>query len=124
MICFFAEKSSMYKKYLTSKNNKKYYTVVYLCIVESMGHRHAIFKLWIGKSWYKQTELAQIGRIHPPPSFSHYQASQEQLPINNFVPMPHFELFKSINSAPMKMAYFASFMSPKKRGNTRRMVAK
>ena len=35
----------------------------------------AFFKLLIGKSWYKQTRPAQISPIHPPPSFSHYQAT-------------------------------------------------
>ena len=37
----------------------------------SIGHPHAFFKLSIGKSWYK---LNRAGPIHPPPSFSHYQA--------------------------------------------------
>ena len=39
-----------------------------------IGDPHAFFKLSIGKSWYKQIGPAQIGPIHPPPTFSHHQA--------------------------------------------------
>ena len=39
-----------------------------------IGKPQSFFKLLIGKGPYKQTGLAQIGPIHPPPSFSHHQA--------------------------------------------------
>ena len=40
----------------------------------TIGNPQSFFKLLIGKGPYKQPGPAQIGPIHPPPSFSHHLA--------------------------------------------------